>query len=168
MSPGTAPGRRNAFVTYALEAIGSPYIWGGKGELREDPGSDRYVRVFDCSGLVTWSLYQATNFKIDWRKDWNADRIWKALPHTDEPELGDLAFYGVPPTDPQNPKTAVAHHVVIVCGGGLIVGANRGNSDCTSIAIARKHEARVQVNPLGVRYRRDFLGFGSLSQYLTT
>lgn len=170
MSPGTAPGRRGRFVEWALLQMGCPYIWGGKGELRVDPDSDGklFVRTYDCSGLVTCALYHASNFKNDFRKDWNADRLFKALPKTDEPELGDLAFYGVPP-DPTKPGSrGQAKHVVIVCGGGLILGANGGNSDCTNVAIARKNDACVKVDARGVGYRRDLLGYGSLSQYLTT
>lgn len=160
MSPGTAPARRGRFAEVALDQIGCPYIWDAKGELKEDPDSGVYQRCFDCSGLVTFSLWRASNEAIDWRATKNADRLFHELPPTSEPMLGDLAFYGLP--------EKATHVVIMLAGIGFIIGANGGASDVTSIPIAKARNARVKVDPRGENYRPGFLGFRSLSQFLST
>jgi len=52
LTPGNASSlssaQVHAFLTAALSRVGLPYVWGGAGP-----------RVFDCSGLVQWSMRQA-------------------------------------------------------------------------------------------------------------
>lgn len=94
MSPGTAPARRQFFQELVLEQMGCPYIWGGKGELREDIDGN-YIRTFDCSGLVTFCLQKAGG--PDWRATHAASDLWKQLLHTDDP---------LPATSPSTARTS--------------------------------------------------------------
>ena len=54
-------------LAHALEP--TPYVWGGKR-----PGA------LDCSGLVTLSLWEASDGRIDWRDTINTDGLWKLPP----------------------------------------------------------------------------------------
>lgn len=159
MSPLAAAPTRQRFIELAGDQRGCPYIYGAKGEHYEDPNSDTRERVFDCSGLVTFCLYMAGG--PDWRTDHNADRLFKDLPAVMAPKPGDLAFYG-PPGGP-------AVHVVICYGNGngSIIGANGGNSDCTSLEKSHQRQAFVKVDTRGPKYRKDFIGFRSLAQFLS-
>ena len=46
--PGLTVAQARSFLTAALSRVGLPYVWGGAGP-----------DVFDCSGLVQWSMRQA-------------------------------------------------------------------------------------------------------------
>lgn len=144
------PAKRSLFLAHVLNAIGSPYRWGGKGELAAESGP---TRVFDCSGLVTWSYLMAGG--PDWRATHNTDRLLlEAQPvrTLEEAEPGDLAFYGYP-GDPS--------HVMVHVGEGVVVGAAGGDSTTTTLEAAAKRGARVLARDR-LTYRRDFLGLWRL------
>ena len=113
-----------------------PYIWGGRGPL-----------TFDCSGWVTYNLYKAGG--PDWRKTHNSDSLWAALPPTEKPFPGDLAFYG-PPHD--------ITHVMVWIGDGCVAGACGGDSTTTTLEAAFESGARVMRKATHL-YRKDFRGF---------
>ncbi|WP_199730328.1 C40 family peptidase [Amycolatopsis panacis] len=113
-------------VDFAIDKIGLPYVWGGNGTGGADPG-------FDCSGLTT-AAYASAGVKLMR----TADTQFRSIPHVNEPELGDLIFYGEPATK--------IHHV------GLYIG-NQQMIDAPQTGQA------VQVHP----YRRpgdDYAGAG--------
>lgn len=150
---------RQRFLELAVEQLGCPYIWGGKGEFIDDPELEARIRGFDCSGLITWLLHSLGG--PDWRATHNADLLYRSLPSIDVPAPGDPAFYG--------PTGGPAVHVVICVGNGkgTIIGANGGNSACTTIAKAEQRNARVKLDSRGPHYRHDFIGFRSLAQFLS-
>lgn len=150
---------RQRFLELAIDQLGCPYIWGGKGEHYEYAQGDVRFRVFDCSGLVTFCLHAAGG--PDWRMDHNADALYRMLPITVSAEPGDLAFYG--------PVGGPAIHVVIHVGNGkgAIIGSNGGSSDCTTIERSEEHRAGVRIDVRGPHYRRDYIGSRSMANYLS-
>ncbi|MBJ6762789.1 C40 family peptidase [Myxococcaceae bacterium JPH2] len=144
----TSP-RRAVFLASALSQMNAPYRWGGKGERSDIEGP----RVFDCSGLVTWSLHQAGG--PDWRPTHNTDVLWaECTPVASEADLqpGDLVLYG---------KGGDPEHVMIYVGAGCVVGATGGGHKTLTLADAYQAGARVRAWP-SMRYRQDVLGFRRL------
>ncbi|MEV4878777.1 C40 family peptidase [Streptomyces cyaneofuscatus] len=87
-------------ITYAIEQIGKPYVWGAEG-----PGS------FDCSGLTSQAWASAGR-----PIPRTSQEQWKQLPKVPVSSLrpGDLVIYF--------PK---ATHVALYIGDGLVVQAPR-------------------------------------------
>ncbi|WP_033293316.1 C40 family peptidase [Amycolatopsis jejuensis] len=91
---------------FALGQLGLPYVWGGNGP-------DAGAAGFDCSGL-TKASYDSAGVALPR----TADSQFRALPPVargQEPQLGDLVFYG-------NPATNI-HHVGLYLGNGLMINA---------------------------------------------
>ncbi|MBO0823523.1 MAG: C40 family peptidase [Actinobacteria bacterium] len=99
----TVPQTR-AFLQAALSRLGRPYVWGGSGPS-----------VFDCSGLVQWSMRTAGIVmpRVAAQQAETGPRV----PITDL-QPGDLIFYHTDPTAPN-----YISHVAIYLGGGLMVQA---------------------------------------------
>jgi cell wall-associated NlpC family hydrolase len=102
---GGSPAAQNA-VTYALEQVGKPYVWGGTG-----PGG------YDCSGLC-YAAYQSAGITIPHTSQ--AQWAGIATKITDMSTLlpGDLIFYAGSDGTTANPG-----HVVMYIGGGQVVEA---------------------------------------------
>jgi cell wall-associated NlpC family hydrolase len=90
-------------VTFAIDKIGLPYIWGGNGTGGSDPG-------FDCSGLTT-AAYASAGIKLMR----TADTQYRSVQHVTEPQLGDLIFFGEPNT--------FIHHVGLYIGNQQMIDA---------------------------------------------
>lgn len=91
---------------FALGQLGLPYVWGGNGP-------DAGAAGFDCSGL-TKASYDDAGVNLPR----TADSQFRAIPQvpiTQEPQLGDLVFYGSPATR--------IHHVGLYLGNGLMINA---------------------------------------------
>jgi len=86
--------------------LGLPHVGGGNGP---DSGS----RGFDCSGL-TKASYDSAGVALPRTAD-SQFRSIPAVPPSQEPQLGDLVFYG-------NPATFI-HHVGLYLGNGLMITA---------------------------------------------
>jgi peptidoglycan DL-endopeptidase CwlO len=102
--PGLSAGQTRAFLAAALSRVGKPYVWGGSGP-----------DVFDCSGLVQWSLRQAgiTMPRVA------ADQARTGpLVSLSDLQPGDLLFYHTDPTAP-----SYISHVAIYLGNGEMVQA---------------------------------------------
>ncbi len=115
-----------------------------------------YRNVYDCSGLVTSSIYEATGGKIDRRATWNAQKLLNNCAMVEEPRPGDLAFYG--------PSAGMVTHVMVYMGAkgkDVVLGASGGDSTTTSPEKAVERGAKVKGYKTA-KYRRDFLGFGRL------
>ena len=102
-SPAT-PGDRA--VTFALEQLGKPYVWGGTG-----PGG------YDCSGLAYRSWFEATGTYIPRVASAQYHGAGPAVPWSSL-QAGDLVFWG---TNPANWESV--YHTAIYVGGSQIVEA---------------------------------------------
>ncbi|HWF20720.1 MAG TPA: NlpC/P60 family protein [Acidimicrobiales bacterium] len=100
----TGPAAATA-INYALDQIGTPYLWGG-----ETPGVG-----FDCSGL-TQAAYGAVGITIPR----TSEEQWTALPHValDDLQPGDLVFF-----DPGEDVPGLPGHVGIYLGNDQMVDA---------------------------------------------
>jgi hypothetical protein len=99
-----APGQVRAAVTFALAAVGEPYVWGATGP-----------NAYDCSGLMLRAFQTAGIFlpRVS-REQFNAGGH---LPVRDA-QPGDLLFLATDRTDP-----ATIHHVMLYLGNNMIVEA---------------------------------------------
>jgi peptidoglycan DL-endopeptidase CwlO len=98
------------FLTAALSEVGKPYVWGGNGP-----------NVFDCSGLVKWSMRQAGIVmpRVAVNQAQAGPRVLLA-----DLEPGDLLFYHTDPTAP-----TYISHVAIYLGHGLMLQAPEPGMD---------------------------------------
>jgi hypothetical protein len=108
--PGLTVAQTKAFLTAALSRVGLPYVWGGAGP-----------KVFDCSGLVQWSMRQAGLVMPRVADD--QAQTGPRIPLSDL-EPGDLLFYHTDPTAPQ-----YISHVAIYLGDGLMLQAPEPGMD---------------------------------------
>jgi peptidoglycan DL-endopeptidase CwlO len=108
--PGLTSAEVIAFLTAAESRLGLPYVWGGDGP-----------EVFDCSGLVQWSLAQAGVVMPRVAAE-------QALTGPQVPvsklEPGDLLFYHTDPTAPD-----YISHVAIYLGDGKMIQAPMPGED---------------------------------------
>jgi cell wall-associated NlpC family hydrolase len=100
----TASSAAEAALSFALDQLGKPYVWGAEGP-----------DTYDCSGL-TMRAYEAAGYEIPRVA---ADQALVGTP-VDVADLlpGDLLFYATDPSD-----LSTIHHVVMYVGAGLIVHA---------------------------------------------
>lgn len=131
-------------LTHVLEP--TPYVWGGKR-----PGA------LDCSGLVTLSLWEASDGRIDWRQTHNTDALWKLEPvDVVQLEPGDLVLYwGEHSRGPED-----VSHVAVYAGAGVVVGQNWGGPGDVDPAVSRAQGKVSSVKP--IHYRTDLAGFRRL------
>jgi peptidoglycan DL-endopeptidase CwlO len=108
--PGLTATQTTAFLTYALSRVGLPYLWGGDGP-----------DVFDCSGLVQWSMRQAGIVMPRVAAD--QAQTGPQVPIADL-QPGDLLFYHTDPTAP-----TYISHVAIYIGNGLMLQAPEPGED---------------------------------------
>lgn len=109
--PSSLPsGFAGALVTAAASQLGRPYVWGG-GDFNGPTGGG-----FDCSGLVLYAAYQASDGRIR-LPHYTGDQI--RLGHGvawNDKQPGDLIFFGYP-------GAGRPHHVAIYVGGEKILHA---------------------------------------------
>jgi cell wall-associated NlpC family hydrolase len=107
---GLTVAQTKAFLTAALAQVGKPYVWGGNGP-----------NVFDCSGLVQWSMRQAgiTMPRVAVNQAQAGPRVALA-----DLVPGDLLFYHTDPTAP-----TYISHVAIYLGKGLMLQAPEPGKD---------------------------------------
>jgi len=106
------PGFAGALITDAASQLGKPYVWGG-GNFDGPTGGG-----FDCSGLVLYAAYQASDGQIR-LPHYSGDqiRLGQLVPWNDK-QSGDLIFFSYP-------GAVGPHHVAIYIGGGKILHAPR-------------------------------------------
>jgi cell wall-associated NlpC family hydrolase len=131
-----------AFLTAAESRLGLPYVWGGNGPS-----------VFDCSGLVRWSLAQAG--VVMPRVAADQARTGPQVP-VSQLQPGDLLFYYTDPTAP-----GYISHVAIFLGDGKmlqapqpgqnveVVPASLGSGFAGAVRVSPRVAAAVAANPAG-------------------
>lgn len=101
-----------ALIAAAASKIGLPYVWGG-GNFEGPTGGG-----FDCSGLVLFAAYQASNGQIR-LPHYSGDQIRAGQGIAWADRLpGDLIFFSYP-------GASGPHHVAIYVGGDQILQAPR-------------------------------------------
>jgi cell wall-associated NlpC family hydrolase len=106
LDPSRADSAPVRAARFALGQLGLPYVWGGNGP-------DAGAAGFDCSGL-TKASYDSAGVALPRTAD-SQFRAIPAVPPAQEPQLGDLVFYGSPATR--------IHHVGLYLGNGLMINA---------------------------------------------
>lgn len=128
--PGMTVTQIREFLTAALSRVGMPYVWGGSGPS-----------VFDCSGLVQWSMRQAgiamPRVAVD------QAQTGPLIPLS-ELQPGDLLFYHTDPTAP-----AYISHVAIYLGNGMMEQAPEPGMDVQIVpaVLTGGFAGAVQVYP---------------------
>lgn len=89
---GAAGALNEAIIRYAKEQEGLPYVWGG-GDFHGATGGG-----FDCSGLVLYSIYQASHGRVRLLHQTNSQII---DPHFEkvsweDRQPGDILYFGSP------------------------------------------------------------------------
>jgi cell wall-associated NlpC family hydrolase len=104
------PGFPGALIAAAAKEIGTPYVWGG-GNFDGPTGGG-----FDCSGLVLYAAYQASDGRIR-LPHYTGDQIHlgQSIAWADK-QSGDLIFFSYP-------GASGPHHVAIYVGGDKILQA---------------------------------------------
>jgi len=139
---GLTVAQTRAFLKAALSRVGLPYVWGGDGP-----------EVFDCSGLVQWSLRQAGIVmpRVAADQAQTGPRVSLA-----DLQPGDLLFYHTDPTAPD-----YISHVAIYLGNGMmeqapepgedvqVVPAVFGSGFAGAIAVYPRVAAAVAADPAG-------------------
>jgi len=140
--PGLTVAQTRAFLTAALAQVGKKYVWGGDGP-----------NVFDCSGLVQWSMRQAgiTMPRVAVNQAQTGPRVALA-----DLVPGDLLFYHTDPTAP-----TYISHVAIYIGKGLMLQAPEPGEDVQivpaifsggfagAVAVYPRVAAAVAADPAG-------------------
>jgi cell wall-associated NlpC family hydrolase len=140
--PGLSVAQIRAFLTAALSRVGRPYVWGGSGP-----------NVFDCSGLVQWSLRQAgivmPRVAVDQAQTGPRIALSDLAP-------GDLLFYHTDPTAP-----TYISHVAIYLGNGMMEQAPEPGMDVQVVpaALSGDFAGAVQIYPrVAAAVAGDFSG----------
>ena len=140
--PGLSRAEVIAFLTAAESRLGLPYVWGGNGP-----------NVFDCSGLVQWSLARAG--VVMPRVAADQARTGPQVPLS-QLQPGDLLFYHTDPTAP-----GYISHVAIYLGDGEmvqspepgldveVVPADFGSEFAGAVRVFPRVAAAVAANPAG-------------------
>jgi len=149
--------REHQFIEVALQQVGAPYIWGGKGPHLFDAkrglvgnpfiGNDwgkPPMLVFDCSGLITYALWKSGG--ADKRAHWNSQVMMEACPTYPAAESSrhvhhtHLRFYGK--------DAANVSHVAVGLGfidnRVLVLEAAGGDHTTTTVLEAERRAARVR------------------------
>lgn len=143
-----------AFIDFALEEQGAPYIWQGKDRKIWTPAGlvphkfvdadNAPISVFDCSGLVTCAIFYATGGKVDLRGSHSAKTIWDTFPEAYEQDHDDT--YNEVSNAEEGRLLLYPGHVAIDLGRGIVLDANRGNEHCNTILQAHQQGAKVEVH----------------------
>lgn len=111
------PGFAGAFIAAAQTQIGRPYVWGGGTYAgASGVGSDGRGPGFDCSGLVLYAAFQASNGDLKLPHYSGAQITFGQSVAWDDKQPGDLIFF-------THPGASAPHHVAIYVGDGKILQA---------------------------------------------
>lgn len=120
------------YVCCVTRYAGSPYIWGGRGDVIWTPAGLKPhvfgIKVFDCSGLILvgWRDFCGTERRGSMNAQSLHDNLIELVPRGEEfNEFGALLFYGM------SPKRV--SHVMLNLGNGLVIEAAGGDETTTGI-----------------------------------
>jgi len=116
--------------------------------------------VYDCSGLVTASLFAATG--TDWRATHNAQKLAQNSDFVKPNEMmaGDLVFYGADHNHISHVMVYLGRkHAIGILATDTIYGSSGGNPKTVTPEIAMKQDAKVRAYRT-INYRPDFVSCG--------
>ena len=123
---GAAPpasGFAGALIAAAKTQLGKPYVWGGGTYTGPSGvGSDGRGPGFDCSGLVMYAAFQATDGRLRLPHYSGAQITFGRPVGWDDKQPGDLIFF-------THPGSSAPHHVAIYLGDGKIFQAPHTGDD---------------------------------------
>lgn len=135
---------------YITNSIGSPYIWGGDGNLNEKHlpeglGFFKYiVKGFDCSGYIQYLL---TPLGLDPKGDQTSGMLHDYFLNNgivlNSPNFGNLLFFGK--------NTSSITHIAMAINNDLMVESGGGGSKNKTIEDANKNGASVRIRPIANR-----------------
>lgn len=144
---------REQFLAAAINLIGTPYIYGGRGAVENEPG-------VDCSGLVALAFWNAGDKETAKKlAALSAQGMWTSLDGGiggDLSRIADLAFYG--------PPEKASHVVICFSERGPVISASGGSPFIDTVKEAQDAGAKVRAWATP-KYRADFLGFRSLARF---
>jgi hypothetical protein len=112
--------RQKQIISFALQYVGYPYIWGGEYPTPDSPYGAQAHGGFDCSGFVWWVLKMNFGYPIPDSQRTAAAMAAAAKPRISRAQLapGDIIFFG-----PKGSKSSVASifHTAIYLGNGWFV-----------------------------------------------
>lgn len=153
------------FIAEATKQLGAPYVWAAKGLglSGEEPKPAAMVPAFDCSGLVTHSMWVATG--VDHRAFYGSQALFNSCKDVGDlilkPELTLVPFPGWLYFCGKNPRNI--SHVGIYLGPSMVLEAAGGDHTTISVALAKARGARVRIGP---QLRRDIVGYGLLKELM--
>jgi cell wall-associated NlpC family hydrolase len=110
-------GFAGALISAARTQLGKPYVWGGGTYSGPSGiGSDARGPGFDCSGLVLYAAYQASNGTLRLPHYSGAQITFGHVIAWDDKQPGDLVFF-------TQLGASAPHHVAIYLGGDRILQA---------------------------------------------
>lgn len=133
--------KREMFTRYALQFVGTPYIYASNGPLS-----------FDCSGFVL-ELLKCAGFNPP-MKDMNSQQMYTWISGLQNPSIkkvdcGTILFYG--------PNNHSISHVAMMLDHQTIIEAGGGDSTTVDLKAARNMGwAMVRIRQFG--HRKDFIG----------
>lgn len=140
------------FYAKLLAQEGFPYTWPGEANRWSGKGlpGSIYPTGRDCSGTVTWALYEA-GYRPDLRATCNTRAMWANWREAPNPLPGDVVLYA-------NAKSGIIEHVMTLMADGRVFGADGAGSNCPDPQTAAKLGAKVQWRS-GIHYRGVVKGF---------
>lgn len=136
--------RKDLFFNYALNFLGTPYIWGGNNILEGLDCSGFMCEILRAFGLLGRSDANAqTIFATLELKGWaNAETECKGAYHP-----GSVLFFGK--------DRKMITHVALAITSTEMIEAGGGNSKTLTAADAKKTGACIRIRPIS--NRKDFI-----------
>jgi len=137
-------GFAGAFIAAAQTQIGKPYVWGGGTYTGPSGiGSDGRGPGFDCSGLVLYAAYQASDGRLRLPHYSGAQITFGQAVSWDSKRGGDLIFF-------KHPGVSAPHHVAIYIGDGRILHAPRTGDNVRYGTVSEFAGETMAVRRLGL------------------
>jgi hypothetical protein len=116
--------RQRQIVSFALQYVGYPYVWGGTWPTVDSPFGLQAHGGFDCSGFVWWVLKLNFGYPIADTQRTAAQMAAAAKPRIPLSKLQpcDIIFFG--PKGPKSTAASIFHTALYLGNGWFIESSN--------------------------------------------